>query len=88
MRFFASGFFHGSSPSKPLKKTLGSFQFFSKILSEIFGSHGEPPVSTTLAANLPPMSTIPTANGKLPPASMTPVVNLPYVNSTSHSCSN
>ncbi len=37
MRFFASGFFHESPSPKSLKKTLGSFQFFSKILGDIGG---------------------------------------------------
>jgi hypothetical protein len=31
-RFFASGFFHESSFSEPLKIRLGSFQIFPKIL--------------------------------------------------------
>jgi hypothetical protein len=34
-RFFASGFDHESSSPKPLKITLGSFRFFSKILGDI-----------------------------------------------------
>jgi hypothetical protein len=35
MKLFASGIFHESSPSRPLKITLGSFQIFSKIRRDI-----------------------------------------------------
>ncbi len=37
-RFFVSGFFHESSSPKTLKKTLGSFQRFSKIPGDIHNS--------------------------------------------------
>jgi hypothetical protein len=56
MRFFASGFFHKSSFSKPLKIILGSFQIFPT------GSPGALLVLTTLASNLPLVSTILVAN--------------------------
>jgi hypothetical protein len=38
MGFFASGFFHESSSPKPPKKTLRSFQSFSKIYKDIHNS--------------------------------------------------
>jgi hypothetical protein len=37
-RFFASDFFHESSSPKPLKITLRSFQYFSKIRGDICNS--------------------------------------------------
>jgi hypothetical protein len=63
-RFFASGFSHESPSPKPLKTTLGSFQIFAKIRGDIRKSRctngvagGKLPlVSTTLAANLSPVS--------------------------------
>ena len=69
---FASGFFHESPSLKPLKITLGSFQFYSKIRGDIRKSRCTTgvndtggkllPVSTTPAANLPPVSTTSAAN--------------------------
>ena len=60
-RFFASGFFHETSSPKPLKIMSWSFQIFSKF-AEIFARRGAPLVSTTLVANLPPVSTTPAEN--------------------------
>jgi len=54
---------------------LGHFKFFQKFV-EIFASQGAPPVSTTPAANLPPIPLellMPVAN--LAPVSLTPVAN-------------
>jgi hypothetical protein len=60
-RFAASGFFHVSSSPKPLQITLGAFKFFSKFLGDICKSRCTP-VSTTLVANLPPVSTVSSEN--------------------------
>jgi hypothetical protein len=71
-------------PQAP-KKSIKIISNFLKIL-EIFASPGAPQVSTTLVANLQPVSTTPAENfytgtdgfvGKLPPLSTTPAVNLP-----------
>ncbi len=55
-RDFCYWFLHDSSSPKPLKITLGNFEFFGKF-AEIFASQGTPRVSTKLAVNLWPVST-------------------------------
>jgi hypothetical protein len=82
-RFFASGFFHESPSSKPLKITLGSFRIFSKILGDIRKSRCTTGVNDTggkfatcvndTGGELPPVSTTPAAN--LPPVSTKPAAN-------------
>ncbi len=78
---FCFRFFHESSSPKPPKITLGSLRFFSKN-SQVKVHHRYrwhrrqilPPVPMVLLTsveNLPPVSTITTAN--LPPGSITPV---------------
>ncbi len=57
--FLLPVFYINPSP-KPLKITLGLFQFFWRF-AEIFASQGAPLVSTTLVANCA-MSTIPAEN--------------------------
>jgi hypothetical protein len=59
-------------PQAPKNKILVISNFFQH-LALIFGSQDAPPVSTTLAANLPLVSTTPVAN--LPLVSMTAAVN-------------
>jgi hypothetical protein len=52
MRVFATGFFHKSSSPRPLKITLGSFKFCSKIGRDICKPRcTTTPVSTTPVAN-------------------------------------
>jgi hypothetical protein len=54
--FLLQIFFMNHLPPSPWKSQLhGSFEFFRKF-AEIFTSQGAPPVSTTPAANLPPVS--------------------------------
>jgi hypothetical protein len=54
-------FSHESVSPQPQSIPLGPFQIFRKF-AEIFASKGAPPVSTTLVANLPPVSATPAAN--------------------------
>jgi hypothetical protein len=61
-RFFASGFFMDHFPPSPRVTHKDHFKFFRKF-AEIFKSRDAPPVSTTPAANLPPVSTDINDNG-------------------------
>jgi hypothetical protein len=70
-------FFMNQFPPSPRVFHLDRFEFFRKF-AEIFASQGAPPVSTTLVANLPPVSTTPAEK----PVSTTPVTNLPPVSAT------
>ncbi len=54
-------FFHESVSPQPQSIPLGRFKFFLTF-AEIFTSQGAPLISTTLVANLPPVSMTPAAN--------------------------
>ncbi len=54
-------FWMGQYPPSPRVSHKGRFEFVRKF-SDIFTSHGAPPVSTTAMANLPPVSTTLAAN--------------------------
>jgi hypothetical protein len=96
-RFFASGFFHEYSFSKPLKIRLGSFQIFPKILlGDIRKSRYTTGINDTngkfaagvnytgvkSAAGVKFAAGVNDNSGYLPLVSMTPVVNLPPVPET------
>jgi hypothetical protein len=91
-RFFASGFFHESSFSKPRKIRLGSFQIFPKILlRDIHKSRYTTGINETddkfaasvkFAAGVKFATGVNDNSGYLPLVSMTPVVNLPPVPAT------
>ncbi len=96
-RFFASGFFHESSFSKPLKIRLGSFQIFPKILiGDIRKSRYTTDINDTdrkfadgvnytgdkFATGVKFAAGVNDNNGYLPLVSMIPVVNLPPVPAT------
>jgi hypothetical protein len=93
-RFFASGFFHESSFSKPLKIRLGSFQIFPKILlGDIRKSRYTTDINDTdgkfadgvnytgdkFATGVKFAAGVNDNSGYLPLVSMIPVVNLPPV---------
>ncbi len=96
-RFFASGFFHESSYSKPLKIRLGSFQNFPKILlGDICKSRYTTGINDTdgkfaagvnytgvkFTAGVKFAAGVNDNSGFLPLVSMTLVVNLPPVPAT------
>ncbi len=96
-RFFASGFFHESSFSKPLKIRLGSLQIFPKILlgdirksrytTDINDNDGKfaDGVNYTgdkFATGVKFAAGVNDNSGYLPLVSMIPVVNLPPVPAT------
>ncbi len=97
MSFFASGFFHEYSFSKPLKIRLASFQIFPKILlGDIRKSRYTTGINDTngkfvaivnytgveSAAGVKFAAGVNDNSGYLPLVSMTPVVNLPPVPAT------